>query len=185
MSAHTGALSFIIINMEQRKETLISERLVLKSITENDKNGLLKIVENPLVKKSYMLPDFVEQKERDNFFEKLKKLSYQKERFVYGIYSKNKIIGFLNEVSLENEEIEVGYFIAPNEWNKGYATEALKTAISALFEMGYKRVIAGHFEDNPASGRVMQKAGMKKIDKIEMINYRHAEHRCLFYQIER
>ena len=111
--------------------------------------------------------------------------SFGKERFVYGIYSTNKIIGFLNEVTSENDEIEVGYFIASKEWNKGYATEALKVAIEELFAMGYKRVVAGHFEDNPASGRVMQKAGMKLIEKEEIINYRNAEHRCLYYQIER
>ena len=171
--------------MKTRKEQLLTTRLVLKPIEEKDKEDMLKIVNDPLVKKSYMLPDFANQLEADNFFKKLRDFSLKKEKFVYGIYSKNKIIGFLNEVSSDNEEIEVGYFIAPNEWKKGYATEALKAAINELFEMGYKRVIAGHFEDNIASGRVMQKAGMKMIDKTEIITYRNAEHRCLFYQIER
>lgn len=170
--------------MQVRKEQLLSARLVLKSIEEKDKEDMLKIVVDPLVKKSYMLPDFIGQEEADNFFEKVKELSHKKERFVYGIYSKNKIVGFLNEVTSDKEEIEVGYFIASNEWNKGYATEALKLAIEELFRIGYKRVIAGHFESNPASGRVMQKAGMNMIDKAETITYRNIEHRCLFYQIE-
>lgn len=171
--------------MLNRKDELNSERLTLKSIAENDKNDLLEIVKDPLVKKSYMLPDFANEEEEEKFFQKLRNFTLDKSKFVYGIYSKNKIVGFINQVSLENDVIELGYFIASKEWNKGYATEALKTAINELFRMGLKAVQAGHFECNPASGRVMQKAGMHKIDKTEAIVYRNQEHNCVFYEISR
>ena len=168
-----------------RKDELVSERLTLKSIEEKDKKDLLEIVKDPKVKKSYMLPDFSSEEEEEKFFQKLSNFTLNKEKFVYGIYSKNKIIGFINQVSLENDVIELGYFIASNEWNKGYATEALKTAINELFRMGIKAVQAAHFESNPASGRVMQKAGMLKIEKIEVIVYREQEHKCVYYEIDR
>ena len=42
-----------------------------------------------------------------------------------------------------------------------------------------------YFENNPASGRVMQKAGMHKIEKTEVIVYRNEEHQCVFYEISR
>ncbi len=171
--------------MLKRKDELISERLILKSIKEDSKKELLEIVKDPLVKKSYMLPDFESEKEEENFFQKLRNLTLDKSKFVYGIYSKNKIIGFINQVCLENDVIELGYFIASKEWNKGYATEALKMAINELFRMGIKTVQAGHFENNPASGRVMQKAGMHKIEKTELIVYRNEEHHCVFYEISR
>ena len=170
--------------MPQRKEQILTISLLLKSIEEKDKEEMLKIVKNPLVKKTYMIPDFNSKEEEDNFFLKLMNLSLNKERFVYGIYSKNKIIGFLNEVTKENDTIELGYFLSPNEWNKSYATEALKAAISELFRIGFKTIEAAHFEENPASGRVMQKAGMKLIEKEEIINYRGADHRCIYYQIK-
>lgn len=168
-----------------RKDELVSERLTLKSIEEKDKKDLLEIVKDPKVKKSYMLPDFSNEEEEEKFFQKLRNFTLNKEKFVYGIYSKNKIIGFINQVSLENDVIELGYFIASNEWNKGYATEALKTAINELFRMGIKAVQAAHFESNPASGRVMQKAGMLKIEKTEVIVYREQEHKCVYYEIDR
>ena len=171
--------------MLNRKDELISERLTLKPIKEDSKKELLEIVKDPLVKKSYMLPDFESEKEEENFFQKLRNFTLDKSKFVYGIYSKNKIIGFINQVCLENDVIELGYFIASKEWNKGYATEALKTAINELFRMGIKTVQAGHFENNPASGRVMQKAGMHKIEKTEVIVYRNEEHQCVFYEISR
>ena len=168
-----------------RKDELVSERLTLKSIEEKDKKDLLEIAKDPKVKKSYMLPDFSNEEEEEKFFQKLRNFTLNKEKFVYGIYSKNKIIGFINQVSLENDVIELGYFIASNEWNKGYATEALKTAINELFRMGIKAVQAAHFESNPASGRVMQKAGMLKIEKTEVIVYREQEHKCVYYEIDR
>ena len=168
-----------------KKDELVSERLTLKSIEEKDKKDLLEIVKDPKVKKSYMLPDFSNEEEEEKFFQKLRNFTLNKEKFVYGIYSKNKIIGFINQVSLENDIIELGYFIASNEWNKGYATEALKTAINELFRMGIKAVQAAHFECNPASGRVMQKAGMLKIEKTEVIVYREQEHKCVYYEIDR
>ena len=168
-----------------RKDELVSERLTLKSIEEKDKKDLLKIVKDSKVKKSYMLPDFSNEEEEEKFFQKLRNFTLNKEKFVYGIYSKNKIIGFINQVSLENDVIELGYFIASNEWNKGYATEALKTAINELFRMGIKAVQAAHFECNPASGRVMQKAGMLKIEKTEVIVYREQEHKCVYFEIDR
>ena len=171
--------------MLERKEQLITQRLTLKSIEEKDRKDLLEIVKNPSVRKGYMIPVFNSEEEEEKFFQKLRDFSHKKERFVFGIYSKNKFIGFLNDVTSEKDMIEVGYFISPKEWNKGYATEALKAAINELFRIGFKYVQAGHFEENPASGRVMQKAGMRLIDKEEVIEYRNAKHRCLYYQIER
>ena len=168
-----------------RKQQLISDRLVLKSIEEKDKIDFMKIVKNEQVKKTYMLPDFSSEEEEEKFFKRLHDFSLDNNRFVYGIYSKNKIIGFLNEVSKDNSEIEIGYFIAPNEWNKGFATEALKTAIEELFRIGFDSVFATHFENNLASGRVMQKCGMTKIEKEETITYRNNSYRCIYYQIKK
>jgi [ribosomal protein S5]-alanine N-acetyltransferase len=57
---------------------------------------------------------------------------------------------------------EIGYCIGQSYWNKGYSTEALKACIQYLiFEIGYNRIEGCHSTNNPASGRVMQKCGMK------------------------
>ena len=58
---------------------------------------------------------------------------------------------------------EVGYSINRAYWNQGLATEALKAAIRFGFsEMRLFRIEAQHEIDNPASGAVMEKAGMRK-----------------------
>ena len=89
----------------------------------------------------------------------------------------------LNEVTRENDEAEIGYFITPKEWNKGYATEALNVIIKELFRTGFKSVLCGHFEENAASRRVMQKCGMTKAEKEETVTYRNKEHHCFYYRI--
>ena len=55
---------------------------------------------------------------------------------------------------------EVGYWIGRPFWGRGYATEALDGAIAWASRTWKRRaLVAGHFADNPASGRVLEKAG--------------------------
>lgn len=55
---------------------------------------------------------------------------------------------------------EVGYWIGRPYWGRGYATEALEAGlIWASRKWKRRALVAGHFSDNPASGRVLEKAG--------------------------
>lgn len=57
---------------------------------------------------------------------------------------------------------EAGYWIARAEWGRGFATDALRAVIAYAFDVvGLYRVDAHHFVENPASGRVMLKVGMR------------------------
>ena len=167
------------------KEAIVTRRLTLKSFIDRDKDVFITIVKDPLVKKTYMLPDFASIEEEEAFFQRLKKATLDDTRFVYGIYLNNEIIGFINEVSKEEDSIEIGYFISSKHWNQGFASEALWAAIKELFKMGYQHVYAGFFEGNIASERVMQKCGMSKIDKVDKITYRNQEHLCYYYKIDK
>lgn len=54
----------------------------------------------------------------------------------------------------------VGYWVAKPFWNKGICTEALDLLIEHIRSTtDIKSLIGGHFVDNPASGRVMEKCG--------------------------
>ena len=56
---------------------------------------------------------------------------------------------------------EIGYCYSDKYWNKGYATEALKEVMRFLFEQCEAELIYARFmENNPASGKVMEKAGL-------------------------
>jgi ribosomal-protein-alanine N-acetyltransferase len=57
---------------------------------------------------------------------------------------------------------EVGYCIGSPYWNRGIMTEALLAVMHFLYyEVGYQMIMAKHDVLNTASGKVMQKAGMR------------------------
>jgi len=59
----------------------------------------------------------------------------------------------------EGEPI-TGYWIAKPYWNQGICTEALRLMLDHIrTTTDIKSLISGHFIDNPASGRVMEKCG--------------------------
>jgi RimJ/RimL family protein N-acetyltransferase len=56
---------------------------------------------------------------------------------------------------------EIGYWIGVPFWGRGYASEAAREVIRYGFEeCGLHRIYAGIFRRNPASGRVLEKAGL-------------------------
>ena len=54
----------------------------------------------------------------------------------------------------------IGYWVAKPYWNQGICTEALRLMLDHIRKTtDIKSLISGHFVDNPASGRVMEKCG--------------------------
>ena len=65
-------------------------------------------------------------------------------------------------IDKQNNSAELGYWIGKPYWNSGYATEASRAVLKYGFEvLGLNRIHASHFRRNPASGRIMEKIGMK------------------------
>lgn len=67
---------------------------------------------------------------------------------------------------------ELGYWIARPYWGRGYATEAAKAVLEIARMLGHEQVVASHFLDNPASGKVLRKAGFRPTGRVE-------PHRCM------
>ncbi len=63
----------------------------------------------------------------------------------------------------EHERAEIGYWFGKPYWGRGYATEAARAVVALGFERtGIERVHAGAFGHNPASQRVLRKAGLRE-----------------------
>jgi len=169
--------------MINRNKELRTARLVLKPIGEESRNEMFGIFRSDEVKKTYMIPDFSSEEEEEKLFQRFVTLSSSDGKFVYGVYLKDKLIGFLNEVSKDESSIEMGYVIYPAYKNRGYATEAFRAVIEELFRVGFKTVRAGFFIENGASRRVMEKSGLKAIDGEEVIRYRGIDHKCRYMEI--
>lgn len=157
----------------------------LRVIRPLDENAVLDILTDSLIKQTYMLPDYECREDALPLFRRLVELSEDEARYVRGIYLGDLLIGFLNDVEIKDNAIELGYVIHPNHHGKGYMTQALRISIQELFDLGYREIICGAFEENAASIRVMEKAGMTVINQTEQIEYRGKTHKCLYYSVKR
>ena len=124
-----------------------------------------------------MVAPLKDQKAEDALFSKI---ICSHKRFD-GIYLEDRLIGFINEVESKDAAIEIGYVIAPEYQRQGYMSKALELYMQELNKQGYKMIIAGAFIENAPSIKVMERCGMKKIDKEEDIMYQEKMHHCLYY----
>lgn len=73
-----------------------------------------------------------------------------------------KLIGGIGFGRMPDGGHEFGYWIGRPYWGLGFATEAGRAVIDiARHGLRLKRLEAGHFLDNPASGRVLRKLGFR------------------------
>lgn len=73
------------------------------------------------------------------------------------------LVGAIGLVGIvKGHQAEMGYWIGVPYWSQGFCTEAARAVVAFAFsELGLVRVYAAYLLRNPASGRVMQKIGMR------------------------
>ena len=77
----------------------------------------------------------------------------------------HELIGNISAISVSrtHHNCEIGYCYGSKHWNQGFATEALQAVLDYLLNECEMHIVeAKHYSVNPASGRVMEKAGMIK-----------------------
>ena len=153
----------------------------LRRILPEDRERMLDILTSDKVNKTYMLPDFENREAAAPLYDRLMGMSQGESKYVRAIALGGDLVGFLNQVEVENNTIELGYVIHPDFHGKGYMTKALQLALEELFAMGYQEVITGAFSTNAASIRVMEKCGMIRQEKTDEIEYRGITHNCVYY----
>lgn len=152
--------------MENTKQ-LETDRLILRKFNDND---YIKMNENwatdaNVTKYVSFEPhkDYEETKQIVSGW--IKEYDNGSYNWVVELKDNNEIIGNISviELSKKHNNCELGYVFGSKFWGKGYATESLKAVLYYLInECNFHLVEAKHHASNPASGRVMEKAGMKK-----------------------
>ncbi|RKJ38632.1 N-acetyltransferase [Acutalibacter sp. 1XD8-33] len=158
-----------------------TQRLELRPMEDADRDRVVEILGDEMVKKTYMVPDITSREMGDKLFQRLKECCTAEGRYGAGAYFQGKLIGFLHDVEISGGTVEMGYAFHPHWHGRGFATEAFGAAMDALFAQGVEQVLAGAFDSNSASIRVMEKCGMARLDREEDIEYRGEVHRCVYY----
>jgi len=84
--------------------------------------------------------------------------------------------GGLRHIELEGRhEVEVGYALVPRYWGRGLATELASAAMGVGIEvLSLARIVGVTLPSNHASGRVLEKAGLRF---VRMTEHRDLPHR--------
>lgn len=141
---------------------LETERLILRPLTIADAEAVFVWGSDPKVNKYMPYPIYTEV---DKVRQWLERAEHNNNEYEFGFVCKENgiLIGSggvgPNETAIQ---WEVGYNLRSDYWGKGYATEAAKRMINFAYrEFGIHDFAANHATENPASGKVLQKCGMK------------------------
>ena len=148
-------------------KTIETERLLLRQFNENDAGAMFRNWESDdkvteflrwktvtdISTAEQILCDWIQEYNNSDF--------YQWAIVPHGMIEP---IGSIAVVECDDrvQKAHIGYCIGKNWWHQGYMSEALSAVMKYLFqEVGFMRIEARHDPNNPHSGQVMLKCGMR------------------------
>jgi RimJ/RimL family protein N-acetyltransferase len=147
-------------------EPIATERLVLRKIEARDRVRLVQLANNWRVAKNLgTMPYPYTEAAADEWIGKQAELWAGAKSKPLAITLDGELIGGVGvgtRPDRNDEEWELGYWLGEPYWNRGYASEAASAVRDYAFEVvGLPQIIAGHYADNHASGRVLTKLGFR------------------------
>ena len=153
-------------------KTLDTDRLILRRINEHDyKQAYKNWCSHEEVTKYVIWSKHKDELETKELFDNWIK-DYESNttyRWIIELKENHEVIGTItaSKKFIEFGTVSIGYCMSDDYWNRGIMTEALTRVIEFFFEECNADIIcAEYLENNPASGKVMIKSGMK-YDGIE------------------
>ena len=144
---------------------LQTERLVLRSLREEDVDALAELFANADFMR-FSLGAFTERKKTVDFIQKMMgwDLAGMPSQFAILSPGEHTVIGycgFLHHPEVPGE-VEIGYRLHPSYWNRGLVTEAARAVRDYAFaDLKLPRVMSLIHPENIPSRRVAEKNGMK------------------------
>lgn len=147
-------------------QPLITDRLIIREFDEDDESDYFHFVSSEKVCR-YLNCEVIKNKELVKDIIKTLRGEYKEEqifKLALEINSTHKVIGYigLSRFDLSEESCQIVYAIHEDYWQKGYVSEAVKAFVNYLKIRGKKLIIAGHVEENTASGKVLLKSGFNR-----------------------
>jgi RimJ/RimL family protein N-acetyltransferase len=97
------------------------------------------------------------------------------QEYTYAVTSSDDgtLVGAIGLRPVATEHGNLGFWIGRPYWGRGYATTAARAVIALAFGLlEIDALTAAHLARNPASGRVMEKCGMRLLLGTEKRNHR-------------
>jgi RimJ/RimL family protein N-acetyltransferase len=136
-------------------------RLRLREPTATDAKRLAELADDfDVARMTASMPHPYTPAHADAFLERMAGRDRAREAVFAIEHRSDGLVGMLGFHPKGTSAPELGYWIGRPHWGQGLATEAARAALAwADREWGKRWTIAGHFADNPASGRVLTKIG--------------------------
>lgn len=141
-----------------------SQRLILRTLEDQDINSFMHFWGNPEVMK-YCPGSTCEEELIKRAIKRYQNLQNAKQHSVYAVVLKDsgEVIGGCGFNTTEkDDEIILIYHFSKNSWGKGYATEAGKICIDYIRENPqFETISASVYPENTDSEKVLKKLGFK------------------------
>lgn len=147
---------------------LESPRLVLRAATLDDVDAIARLAgRKEIADTTATIPHPYTKEHARHFVENQGALLTSGKAMVFVVERKadRQLVGNTGIKDLDpvNNQAEMGFWIGVEHWRQGYATEAAGTLLNYAFDgLGLNRVAAHFMVRNPASGRVLEKIGMRR-----------------------
>ncbi len=143
---------------------LRTERLVLRRFNEADADAVVRVcADKEIAEFTNSIAHPYTREHAEQFIARQIERMSKGEATVFAmeLADSGEVIGSVGmDLHEEDRYAELGYLVALAHWGRGYATEASREMIRHAFEdLGMHRVQACWYGGNPASWRVMEKAG--------------------------
>lgn len=154
---------------------LETPRLRLRRFTEADVDDIWPVVSNPDFPKMMSWAAHSDRSETIGFVHAVNKSLEQNTGVVWAIEHEGRVIGSISLDSMVFElrawridRAELGFWLAPEHWNKGLMTEAADAVMRCAFQtIGLHKVTVGCISENVASRRVVEKLGFRYVGRLE------------------
>jgi len=165
---------------DESNKMITTERLVIRLFQESDAVNVANLCNNyNIYKNTLYLPYPYSVDDAKSWIQNHLENYNNEMSYEFAITDKENgelygAIALLSNQKFNNGEI--AYWIGEEFWGNGYATEAAQAILWFAFnEKHLHKVFARYFKTNPASGRVMQKLGMREegvlIDQVKKDNH--------------
>lgn len=137
---------------------LTTSRLTLRPLARSDARALAAMSVEPVARNMSTLPVGMSVAQAEHWIAEGAFRGLP--GFRLGIERDDRLAGV---VGFGGAPLSIAYFLAPEHWGRGLATEALAAFLPALFDrFPVTRIAAERFADNPASGAVLRKFGFEE-----------------------